>query len=67
MSLTDVSQHVPFDGEFSPLTLDYCSVCGNEIRIMVYKHTGLCSIICQKLDSGNITEAPKNIIRQEKP
>lgn len=50
--------------EMTDLSLDYCRVCKNEIRIMVYKYTGTCSIICQKLDSGQIESAQKDIIRQ---
>lgn len=43
---------------------DTCRVCGQTIQVMANKGTGLCSIICEKIETGELTVEEAAIVRR---
>lgn len=34
----------------TPVGLDHCRVCGRQIQLMCYRHTGICSGLCESAE-----------------
>jgi len=41
----------------SPSEIQVCGACGNEIKVMAYRNTGVCCELCRKLRAGEINQS----------